>query len=130
MGIISAMKLQGGDFTTLGNPKAPTTSCTPERASQRCVQNHEHLQIKLPLKASINSQHPKESAVPNACPQVTKKHGKKCTVTCEANVAHKCIEERTAWTCRRKLLDIDVPFDALGPSVACNGTRNLQPPNL
>ena len=54
-GIISPGKFRvggGGEGgATPGNPKTPTASRTPQRASPCSVQRHQHLQIKLPVKA-------------------------------------------------------------------------------
>ena len=43
----------GGEVATLGNPKAPTASYAPERASPCAVQSQKYLQIKLLLNAAL-----------------------------------------------------------------------------
>ena len=62
-------KFAGGNFATLGIPKAPnclthTLTCKPMLCSEA-----DRFANQMATESSTTSQHLKESAVPNTCPQ-------------------------------------------------------------
>ena len=69
--IISPGEMAGGEFATLGIPKAPnclthTLTCKPMLCSEA-----DRFANQMATESSTTSQHLKESAVPNTCPNST-----------------------------------------------------------